>query len=356
MLDIPSADRLLERLEQLTREEGRPLRARDAAARLGVSEGELLAARERTGAVVRLRRDPVRSFAALLEAMPAAGEVMVLTRNEACVHERHGAFGNVQIGDTVGFVANGGVDLRVFLQHWVHGFAVNEPDAKVARRSLQFFDAAGTAVHKIYATKRTDLAAFEALIADWTEADPQPVRVTPAEPAAAARPDAEIDVAGLRRDWLAMQDSHEFYRLLRSHEVGRVQALRLVGPDLARRLENDAPTRLLELVAAREVPVMVFVSNHGCVQIHSGPVKRIAPHGPWINVLDPDFDMHLRTDLVAEVWIVRKPTSEGVLTAFEIYDAAGEQICLLLGTRERGAPEREDWRAALDTVLGEAWA
>ena len=95
---------------------------------------------------------------------------------------------------------------------------------------------------------------------------------------------------------------------------------------------------------------MVFVQSRGCVQIHTGPVKRIKATGPWINVLDPDFDLHLRTDLVAGAWLVRKPTRDGALNALEVYDAAGEQVCLFLGTRERGAPECQDWRGVLGTL------
>ena len=141
----------------------------------------------------------------------------------------------------------------------------------------------------------------------------------------------------------------------RRQKIGRVQALRLAGDGLARRVAVDAPTRLLELASAGEVPIMVFVSNHGCMQIHSGPVKRIVPHGPWINVLDPEFNLHLRCDMVAEAWAVRKPTSEGTLTALEVYDTEGTQICLFLGTRERGAPEREDWRAVVAELTGGDW-
>ena len=44
---------------------------------------------------------------------------------------------------------------------------------------------------------------------------------------------------------------------------------------------------------------MVFVGNHGCVQIHAGPVHRIEVVRPWLNVLDPRFNLHLREDLVA---------------------------------------------------------
>ena len=55
---------------------------------------------------------------------------------------------------------------------------------------------------------------------------------------------------------------------------------------------------MLEGAAAAELPVMIFVGNPGCVQIHSGPVRRIEVMGPWLNVLDPRFNLHLREDLI----------------------------------------------------------
>jgi hypothetical protein len=44
------------------------------------------------------------------------------------------------------------------------------------------------------------------------------------------------------------------------------------------------------------MPVMIFVGNMGCIQIHGGPVEKIVPMGPWINVMDPRFNLHLRAD------------------------------------------------------------
>jgi putative hemin transport protein len=89
---------------------------------------------------------------------------------------------------------------------------------------------------------------------------------------------------------------------------------------------------------------MVFVGNPGCIQIHTGPVARIVPMGPWINVMDPGFNLHLRADHVREAWVVRKPTSDGIVTSLELFDATGETIALLFGARKPGKPEDERWR------------
>ena len=85
--------------------------------------------------------------------------------------------------------------------------------------------------------------------------------------------------------------------------------------------------------------------NAGCLQIHTGPVKRIVATEGWINVLDPATNLHLREAGVVAAWIVRKPTTDGIVTALECYDNAGEQVVQFFGERKPGSPEREDWRA-----------
>ena len=90
---------------------------------------------------------------------------------------------------------------------------------------------------------------------------------------------------------------------------------------------------------------MVFVGNPGCVQIHSGLVHRVEVMGPWLNVLDPTFNLHLREDRIASAWIVRKPSVNGDIHALELYDASAHNFAQVFGQRLAGQTERADWRA-----------
>src|SRR5690625_5981260 len=87
---------------------------------------------------------------------------------------------------------------------------------------------------------------------------------------------------------------------------------------------------------------MVFVVNDGCVQIHSGPVKRLKTVGEWYNILDPGFNLHLKEEAVAECFVVVKPTSDGPVTAHEVFDAEGELILQFFGKRKPGIPELKE--------------
>ena len=103
---------------------------------------------------------------------------------------------------------------------------------------------------------------------------------------------------------------------------------------------------------------MVFVGSAGCIQIHTGPVKRVepmefegkdagAPVVRWLNVLDPGFNLHLREDLIAQVWVVEKPTSDGVVTSLEAFDVNGDLMAMFFGARKPGKPEFQAWRDIL---------
>lgn len=341
---LPSPDTDLAARWSRLRGKNPMLRTRDAAATLGVSEAELVALGVGESATP-LRGD----WRKLLSDMPSVGRVMCLTRNEHCVHERQGCFQDVQVNGPHGLVLGPDIDLRLFLGKWRHGFAVREPLKRGGRRSLQFFDASGEAVHKIYATHKTDRRAFDALVAAHRNETPAPLEIVPREVDAADRPDAEIDVAGLRQAWRAMKDTHEFFGLLRKFKVGRVQALRLASDEFARELPARTLCAALQESSADSIPIMIFVGSAGCIQIHTGPIKRLVRTHGWFNVLDPAFNLHLREAGVARVFSVRKLTTDGVVTSLEAFDSSDRTILLMFGARKPGQPELEPWR---DLVAG----
>jgi putative hemin transport protein len=335
------------------------LRIRDAAAELGVAEAQLLATRIGDDGVTRLEVPPSPAEAApgqpagpdwtvLIKEFPKLGQILALTRNEAAVHERYGAFSDeISFFHGMGQVLGEEIDLRLFLSHWRLGFAVIDETKEGPRRSFQFFDATGTAVFKVFVTPQGNAAAFDALAARHRAADQAAEQAVAASaPARPELPDAEIDRESFRAGWRAMGDTHEFFILLRKFNVSRLQALRLAPEGHARPLDLSAAQRLLESASAGKTPIMIFVGNPGCIQIHTGPVETIKPFGAeWINVLDDRFNFHLHQPRIASAWEVRKPTKDGVVTSVELFDRAGENAVLFFGRRKPGQPEDEAWRA-----------
>ncbi len=323
-------------------------RIRDAADELGVSEAELVMT-EVDGAARRLEGD----WGQLLQRLPALGTVMTLTRNSHVVHEKVGRFESVTVNrghGGVGLVLGADIDLRIFLRHWRYGFAVAKATKDGERNSLQFFDESGTAVHKVFLKPESETGAYKALVNDFAAPAPAPLEIAPVPERRAPRPDAEIDVAALRAAWLALEDTHDFVPMLMKQKVQRVQALRLAGKDLAAPVAASSLRQTLEWAAASGADIMVFVGNRGCIQIHTGPVKNLRAMGPWFNVLDPGFNLHLREDRIASAWVVRKPTADGVITSLELFDAEDEMIATLFGKRKPGEAERGDWRGFAESL------
>ena len=123
-----------------------------------------------------------------------------------------------------------------------------------------------------------------------------------------------------------------------------MQAIRLAPPEFVRKLSNDAAVKLIEKAAGTGLSIMVFTGNRGNIQIHSGPVEKTLWQGPWFNILDPDFNLHLNTESIVESWVVIKPTEDGIVTAVEVFDKHGELIVQFFGARKPGIPELEGWR------------
>ncbi len=332
---------------QVLRNEQPRLRARDAAQHLSVSEAELLASRVGEDALL-LRAD----WSELLPELLALGEVMVLTRNEHCVHERHGYYREttVMANGKMGLVVSPDIDLRLFLSGWKSAFALMEEGKRGTQRSLQFFDGQGVAAHKVFLTDNSDLAAWDALLARFAAAEQNAALVIePAPDKPAELADSEIDTLAMRERWAALKDTHHFFALLKKAQVTRTQALRLAGSEWAEPLALTALPQLFEQASTQQLPIMVFVGNDQCVQIHSGTVTNLRWVGDWFNVLDPEFSLHLKANAISQLWRVRKPTSDGVITSWEAYDADGNLIVQLYGVRKPGIPECSNWRALAES-------
>jgi len=325
------------------------LRAKDAAQAIGLSEGAVVAAH------VGQHEQPLKAqtlkpeWFEILSALEPCGDLMALTRNESVVHEKDGVYKGFSREGQVALCNNDDIDLRIFFFQWHAGFYVTETgrDGKVMR-SLQFFNKHGVAVHKIYAREATNLQALEAVVTRFADARAD-YQFVPAAATAAVADDSSMDAEGLRTAWAAMQDTHDFFGMLKKFGCERQQSFRLTQGLYSEALHLNAMTPLLEQSAATALPIMVFVGSKGCIQIHSGPVKQVRPMqsaggADWINVLDPGFSLHLRRDLITSAWLVRKPTSDGIVTSVELFDASGDVVAMFFGVRHPGEPELTAWR------------
>jgi len=324
----------------------RKQRQRDIAEALGVSEAELVAS-ACGDFVTRLSGD----FRKLLPRIPEVGPVMALTRNDSCVHEKIGLYENLSFDGHVGLALGTDIDLRLFMSQWKLGYALREATETGSRESLQFYDKYGAAVHKIFLRPGSNRAAFDEIVTAFSAAEHTPgEQVESAVAVNLSEPDAKIDQDGLLNAWSQMKDTHEFFGMLKQYKVQRTQALRLAEGGYTRPLPPACARQVLTAAAELQLPIMVFVGNRGCIQIHTGRVANIKVLGDWVNVLDPGFSLHLREPDIDRAWVVVKPTSDGVVTSVELFDQHGENIAMIFGKRKPGIPELPEWRQLVETL------
>lgn len=309
------------------------LRARDLSKALGISEAQWVA----SGCGPLKSQQLEGTGQALFKELGQLGEVMALTRNDNCVHERQGVYCNIEAEQSIGLVLGPDIDLRAFFSCWQTVFAVQEN----GRHSLQFFDTEGAAVHKVYCTENTDTAAYLSLV-ERHAIEPTWPQHTPFVPK--KRPVTTDNPEALRVAWLAMTDTHDFFPLLATFNLSRLGALRAIGSDLAQPVSVASIQTMLDRVAATGLDIMCFVGNRGMIQIHTGPVKNIVIRGSWLNVLDPLFNLHLNLDQVTQAWVVNKPTADGWVTSLEVFNGDGDMLVQWFGARKPGQAELSDWR------------
>lgn len=322
------------------------LRIRDAAKKLGVSEAELLA----TGIgeqVVRLNAD----FASQILDFPKLGKVMALTRNEGCVLEHKGTFQKIDLmGTSPNQIATviGPIEQRIFFSAWKFGFAVSNETAAGPQSSLQYFDKEGNAVLKVFLQDSSDYGAAGHFLQSFKdENQSSPLDLVKFEtPACCTR--EELDFLSFSQDWENMKDTHDFFGMLRKYKLNRLDAVKWIDEKWAYEVNRLSAREVLEVASATQLPIMIFAGNKGNIQIHQGKVKTIRQLGDWLNVMDPEFNLHLNELEVASAYVVHKNTTEGLVSALELFDHSGEMVAQFFGLRKPGIPQKPEWKALLD--------
>ncbi len=362
-----AAPSLAERWDALKAEQ-KNIRIRDAADALGVSEAELLATQIGKG-VIRLN-DGSDTAREIMRRVLDLGEITAISRSDNGVIEVTGtpkrfapraaeptgdaerdAEQRLRMRDIVGGYFGPPIDLRFTFDIWQYAFAV-VPEGRDP--SLQFFNAQGTAMHKVFLRQEENRAIFDKLVEELRNPDQSANLKIAAKPAKAAekpakaaeKPDSEIDVKEFQLAWTEITNVHQFARLVREFGVSREQALRLAPAGASERLEASAVRTLLQEAAKRQEPIMAFVGNEGITEIFSGKVKHVEEKGGFFNVLDPDFNLHLLDSKFKSGWIARRAG----LSSVEFYDTDGTLVVTFFAYREQGKPQPKSWDELLKTL------
>ncbi len=341
------------------------LRHREIAKFLKITEAELIDAHVGVSKLASMKSSPHLARATrlkntwfeMLSQFEALGKVLSLTRNEYGVLEKVGIYQPVSMQGDIGLVLGTSIDLRLFYKHWEFGYAFEEGKGEALQRSFQFFDEFGVAVHKVFLMPESDHDYFDELIEKFSDPHQDPGiqiqdQVTLDAPTQQKEPYA-FSMETFREDWRELKDTHDFHSLIKRYGLSRLQALQAIGSEFANKLTKDSMRRVFELAKNDLIPLMIFVGNRGAIQIHHGVIHRLVEAKSWFNILDPGFNLHLDINHISNIWLVRKPTQDGIITSMELLDDDGQMVAFVFGERTPGQPEMPGWRQLIEGVLEE---
>lgn len=342
-------------------------RARNAAQIMGISELLYVL----LGDLVRIKFIAKRDFKALLNAISGL-YAMVLTRNDTVVLEHSGIL-NLEEYESglIGWRAD----------EWQTEFELSCWDYAIwiegeARPTIQFYDAAGDAIHKIFAVKETDVSAFTRIIEPFLQ-DPYDWAREAGVGATFLNADRDtgiehwfftklknqitgqegttncqmIDKEALLLDWRLLAHRNNIGPLFKQYKISRPRGYALLSEGVFQ-LEYALLQHLFTSVKEQQLGVKITVTNAGALQTHRGGLNKMVTVGPWFNVLDPKFNMHLMESEIATVWLLTKGFDDDYLAHIECFDQH-ERLVLSLAPCQPHSNETKsgiDWWAIVNNL------
>lgn len=267
-------------------DENPKVRIRDAAKKIGVSEAELLST-EIDDSASFLSIISLKDF---IKDILLIDKVMFLIRNDIVVHEKIVRSKDVELIDNqIIFIKNNNSILLDFnKQLFKYAFFQKKLHANKELRSFQFFDASGHSILKIY-LKGKDSLQFDNIALKYKS----------------------------KYNYELQSELH-----LEFSAVGATD----IAPDLpfsinksksvARNMPSNSLRLILENASSSKIPIQIHGFGLGAVQYHRDIVRNIVDYGPWINVIDRDFNLH----------VLEQGLSKAVLNQ---YDFEGKQYSLI---------------------------
>ena len=338
-------NKLIEHWEKLKKEFPN-IRIKDAADLIGVSEGQLLSTKVDGKKIVKLNN----RFESQFQALQELGQVMALTRNEHVVHETKGLYKNISFNSHIGIVLGSNIDLRIFIGQFAYSFAVQTYKKHKSLYSIHFFNKYGKAIHKVYLVGKKNVAKYFVFVDKFKVSNQFSDFKFTNNTNQIAEFNTKINQKSFLKDWSNLKDTHDFYPLLQKYKVERLYALEIAEGFYTEKVANKQINLLLKNVVKSKIPIMIFVSSGGVIQIFTGYIRNVKKIGEWLNILDKKFNLHIKEGEIEHSWVVKKPTIDGIITSYELFDQDRKPIVSIFGKRKPGNPELASWTKVINDI------
>lgn len=281
--------------------ENQKIRIRDAAIKLNTSEAELLSTK--IGSEVSFVKVDFEIF---FQKILEIDKIMLLTRNDILVHEI------IVNGNKISKINNSIINsehkyplLSINFNQIKYSFYEQSKHGKKELHSFQFFDKAGEAILKIY-LKGNDLDKFRKIKSNYELDYNYEIQKIIKEKNSQKKIDFDID-------YKFSHESNSRFDIIKYSTV----ILR----------------QLLEYIVEIKIPVQIHGIGNNTIQYFYGKIKNIIDFGPWINIIDKEFNLHALEKEIKFNTINRYFHNGKNYFSIEFYDKKNSHILGISSTR-----------------------
>ena len=125
-------------------------------------------------------------------------------------------------------------------------------------------------------------------------------------------------------------------------------------------LQPEALKQLFHQIAEQQLPIMLLVPNQFATQVFTGRIHKLLETGPWFNVLDPGFDLHMNLAGINQAWLITqqsKPIDSHqpaqAAHSIEFFNSQGEVVMVvnLAPETKKSLDLNARWQTLLQSLI-----
>ena len=270
------------------------IRIRDAAAQLGVSEAELLSTEINNESTAYLKIDDMSKFFNSLSSMD---RIMFLIRNNHVVHEKTVDCQDISIDVDFIYIKNKTKDilLKFDLISLSHVFFQKKMHSGRQLRSFQFFNNNGDSVLKVYLKGKTE-QEFDEIAHKYIS-------------------DYRYELQKMNGDFLPLNIVLDI-PLLDESSILKEESI----------LNSNTLRKLLNKASDTQKPIQIHGLGLNAIQYHRDIVEKIVDYGPWLNVIDKNFNIHILEKGISKTILFKYSQNNKEVYSIECFDSNNNHL------------------------------
>tara|TARA_B100001115_G_C15819194_1_gene407109 strand:- start:467 stop:1417 length:951 start_codon:yes stop_codon:yes gene_type:complete len=255
------------------------LRIRDAASKLGVSEAELLST-EIGDTTSYLSIDNYYEF---FKNILKLNKVMFLVRNDFVVHEKIITALSYILKENYIMSKDGNRLIDVNFNNIKYAFFQKKKHKKIELKSFQLFDNNGNSIIKIY-LKDDNHNPFDKIAEKYKKKYLYELQ------------SQDLTLQN-NSNYYTFQDINVFYKQRQTNSHSH----KIAGKNFR---------SIIDKVSDYKIKIQIILVSKNIIQYHEDKLIKIVDYGPWYNILDKNFNLHILEKKIHHLEIHNLSTSE----------------------------------------------